>query len=552
MRIITTSGEFELPIDFKPTYQRYNPMLVDTGDQTIPMSLPNSSYNLALVGYTSRPDSFYKPVIDFDILFIDGAIARKSTLSLNSLDFSASIDCTIYFNNGDFYSRITDKMLDTDVNFETWKHPDYDNVSLDVRRQYLLDMLRAATFTTDYVTYPFAAVPVYTDTIVTKQGWDDDIRGLGYVKKNMILNAPSDYHGVYVEENHSQIGTDIYIELNQFEGDYELKYKYDGVEVPNEKGYATTPLLRVKYVLEKIFSTFGYTFSSVGIKPVNAFPVTANYFERILLVNTVADAIYGGKLEESQLVPKVSISEFLKEISWLLGGRFIVNEVSRTATFRHYKDVFSENPIMDLTRYKTKNTVHNLPEFKDIEITSTSSGSGNRENFVFNQFINKLITDAFFSDPTHYRIKMTFYQVKEEIIHKNTSLQIDGKEQTEENKSSSVIKLLWQDKITKIIQEGGTLNTGKKFGFYNSIPYFDAVSESEKIRYSEYLDFVSKSNIPATAELLLPKSVFWTLKPDAKYVIDGQEYMYENIEATEFNDELMNVKMTLRTVRSYS
>ena len=86
------------------------------------------------------------------------------------------------------------------------------------------------------------------------------------------------------------------------------------VDVPF--GFGITPFLKVSFVIKKIIEHFGY---SVG---ESVFESDVS-FKQLVLVNNVADAIVGGVLDYTQLLPTCNVSDFILALQKKFGLVFI-------------------------------------------------------------------------------------------------------------------------------------------------------------------------------------------------------------------------------------
>ncbi|MDR2684323.1 MAG: hypothetical protein LBB53_02945, partial [Prevotellaceae bacterium] len=103
------TGEFELPENFAVEMFLNNVMLADAGEQTLPMTLPPTSHNLKLVKWGHRLDSRYKPLYSLNVNISEGVFFQKCRMEIFSISEVEGISCSMYFNNGGFYSEVHKK-----------------------------------------------------------------------------------------------------------------------------------------------------------------------------------------------------------------------------------------------------------------------------------------------------------------------------------------------------------------------------------------------------------------------------------------------------------
>ena len=98
MKIIHSSGEFyDLFPDTKIELTRYNPFLNEVGEQSIPISLPATSKNLALLNYPQRGDGKQKPVQRLDAQLQSATYIVKARQAILSARNKGSIT-SFYLN----------------------------------------------------------------------------------------------------------------------------------------------------------------------------------------------------------------------------------------------------------------------------------------------------------------------------------------------------------------------------------------------------------------------------------------------------------------------
>ena len=106
MKIIHSSGEsYDLFPDTKIELTRYNPFLNEVGEQSIPISLPATSKNLALLNYPQRGDGKQKPVQRLDAQLQSATYIVKARQAILSARNKGSIETSFYLNEGAFNEK---------------------------------------------------------------------------------------------------------------------------------------------------------------------------------------------------------------------------------------------------------------------------------------------------------------------------------------------------------------------------------------------------------------------------------------------------------------
>ena len=75
-------------------------------------------------------------------------------------------------------------------------------------------------------------------------------------------------------------------------------------------------------------------------------------FKQLVLVNNVADAIVGGVLDYTQLLPTCNVSDFILALQKKFGLVFICDDTKKTISVTLIDDNISREPDVDLTRLR--------------------------------------------------------------------------------------------------------------------------------------------------------------------------------------------------------
>jgi len=551
MRIISNGIDFDLPSDFAVELTKYNEMLSDAGEQTAPVTIPDSPKNLKLCGYANRLDGYYKPMSDIDVMAVDGISSRLANLSINNPDVSAGINCTLYFGIANFYSRIKNKNL-IGLNWGEVKHPNYATVSDEMRVNYLVALLKEIYETpANDGNNRFGVVPVLTSQEFT---WRKNV-----LQSNETSYAIEDVPGLLILNGFEQHQTiipqalDDYYVAERFEGEFDQVMIQDSAVISIGKGYGMTPFLKLRYILQTIFGQYGY---EVDLSEIDNYllATTENTtsLNNFLLLNNVADAIYGGKLEIKQLLPDIKISAFLDIINEKFAGKFVVNEVTRVAKFRMYDNVLGSNPVENLTQYKSGPVKPGAPEFKSLIISdgtgkNTDTEQTDTTTLQFTPMQQKVVEIPITAkgsedvNPHIQKVIMPLVSI-DGIIHVNTEVQIDLKTITETTNTSTNVQLICYDP--------SVLDCYNWLKFHRSyVPKLND-TKSMKLVYRKYIDFLKNSNIPGTVNMNIPVHVLEGLQLDMPVLIDNDPVLLEEIKRITNKPSECEVKF--RTLRAYA
>ena len=593
MTIQNEKGEyFDLPTELEIELSRYNVLLCDMGEQTAPITLPGSPHNLKLVGYSNRIDSLLKPLTDLTVLVSDGLFVRWCNMGIHTANEEEGISCTLYFGSGEFYSKYGDKKL-ASINLGTYgvgnlpgrpwtleqkvnvlinylkseyKAPTEDGIisviPVITTQQYAWKKNRIISITeinntietplmgeypdgTPYQLRDEYGQLMFTTSVETTYDTETEVKN---VTGNLILNG-------FETENETILpGINQNVYLTTFQGEKLQLVIADDTEIKLPIGYGLTPFLRVKYILSVIFSEYTLKTAALLIKFPN--------FNNDVVINTVADAICSGIIRYNQLVPDVTVNEFIDYCEKRYGGKFIVNEINKVVTFTNY-DVITSNPDIDLTPYLTGKLKLGASDFEelsihynsDIEVTNKDSKIKHTTlEFDFltrtKSTINKFFTNS--AKNTFYSIDLTLCLVEVgDIIHKNTTLVTNGKTVVEQSNQPTDIKVIivdhWSNSFFMLVN----MNPVTFYPAFSSFYDIDSTPLHPDIKsfYVEYSKFKLNSNIPIEVEMDIPTNVLETLNLQFPKLLQGQPVMIESIKYTLGKHGTQTV--ILRTVRSF-
>lgn len=283
--------ELQLPADFHPELSRTNPFLTDEGSQSIPLTLPASDHNLNLLGFLYRTTSSKRPKKKIQAIVADGASWMRGTLYIEQANKLDGIECTFYTSEGQLYEKIKDyKLRDLDWPTMIGVGQDYAGKAISWMNKFLKIIQGEAAQPEEYfICNVWSESEFYVGD--PKQGDHFMLNELS--SKNNVLSFYAMEEQKYYEEDND-----------------------DATEITAPVGFGITPFLRLGYVLRHMFDYFGY------ILDVNMFD-TNESLKRIILLNNVADAIVDGNIYLKQLLPNVSVEDFLNAVRIKFGLEFI-------------------------------------------------------------------------------------------------------------------------------------------------------------------------------------------------------------------------------------
>ena len=311
-----------------------------------------------------------------------------------------------------------------------------------------------------------------------------------------------------------------------------------------------------------MFDKFGYTFDDSQVR---------NHVNgaggRLVMLNNVADAIYDAKLDLNQLVPAMTLKDFLKKMAVYLGGVWFVDEFSKKVEFHMYLDLFDDNLEADLTKYMSSPLTLGEAEFQPMDLNNTADTSAkqdakttyidvslpNETGYVMNLH---WLHDNSMIGQRSFNLKLL--SVKN-IIHMNSSLVIDDKVDADTEKDSSN-ELILAGVRSGVLYSEEIRSTGSSNLLIEVIQYYKGYSaiyrNSEnaltflKSMLQPYFDWNLNSNISVNVNAHMTPAVLYSINLAKQYIFDGQVFFINKIEYTLPYDGKQ--KLSLKTLRAYA
>lgn len=293
----TESGkQYQLFPGTKLNIERTNPFFHDYGEQSVPVSLPDSSHNRQVL---EHPHVTYRRN---KVKMIEASISAGNFFShcrqaILSVSPGEKIETSFYLNDGSFYSRLGETNM-TDVFGE-------DTVPGVTTVAEALNFMKGL-FCTPHP--DFAAFQVEIP-----EG-DNELRWLN----------------VY------------YPDTDKLKAEEPQTETVDGKVISLPIGCYLTPFLRANYVLKRLFKHFGYTLND------NFFTRTEQ-FTNMVFINNVADAIVTGTIRLAQLIPPITCKEMLDLFRKKFLCEFLPDEVNRTVDVVLMNDIIDARQVTDLS-----------------------------------------------------------------------------------------------------------------------------------------------------------------------------------------------------------
>jgi hypothetical protein len=325
--------------------ERPNPFFNDYGEQSMPLTLPASEYNRALLSYQEDIATKIKQQADIEAAIIDKDFYMTCRQAVLSSQKKGDISTSFYLNEGAFYTKLSDINL-KDI-FGTESIPNVTTVDEGIA--FCRTLITGTN--ENYVIFP--VLIDYNEPESDSASYtDNNFERRGY----KFLNRWGNEDGVSF--------VDAYSSTADF---YNAKARTeitDGYTVHLSPGYYITPFFRANYLLKRIFSYLGYTVND------NFFTTTVP-FKDMAVINNTMDSLVNGDIRLADLVPNCTISSFLEAFRKKFCCEFIPNEIRKTIDIVLFKDVISTDSGIDLTKYMTSHPIVSFPnKYQQLRIGS--------------------------------------------------------------------------------------------------------------------------------------------------------------------------------------
>lgn len=300
MKLVTSNGELDLPVDFSFEVELNNPFFSDEGDSTIPATIPATPNNLKVLDNIHRVDRANRFMKTVPATLMAGTIQKHGQLIIDTLSMKDGIAVSLAVENSDLYSQYKNNSLK-----EIFASKVRDEWDRDIKT--LANHLLAVRFNRkhdDFTIFPVAVSP-----------YDDENGSKIYQYNNEGTN--------YL----------IWQARTVREGDLTMSVT---------DGYGLSPFLYLYRMINLLFEQMGYTviYNCLDREP----------YRDIVLLNNCSDTIVKGIINYSDLVPSCSLSEFIDFLHNKFGILCRVDSTSKRVLVIMLQDILSSStPDMDIT-----------------------------------------------------------------------------------------------------------------------------------------------------------------------------------------------------------
>ena len=326
MRLYTEKGEFILPEDFALEMQTNNPVFTSEGSASATFSLPATAENLEAAGRPDRLSRTSAFMNNVECILQLGAFQIQGKFIVTSCN-SEEIGCCFTYKEGSLYASYKDKSL-KDILKDTTLYPS----------TFPIHTLAGETQQAMEESQPewFARFPVKVQLM---EGYD------------IMLNALEDTS----DEFGISFGNIIYQARSYTKGD-------TTINVPD--GYGLTAFPFLYHIIEVILKT-------VGNYNVVRNDFTREPFNSLVLLHPVADLMCKGNIAYRDLVPDITLSDFITWLQDKFGAYITVDD--KDVSIIILDEILSESPAFDLTPYIDDDLSLEIPDMEHISIEMDTS-----------------------------------------------------------------------------------------------------------------------------------------------------------------------------------
>lgn len=371
---------YQLAPETQLEVERTNPFFNDWGEQSVPLSIPDTPHNRRILGYSDQMGNT-KKMQRVNASIQDGEFYIACKQAVLSSKHNESIQTSFYMNEGAFYANM--KRVSLKEVFKDEFVPGVNTV------EEAINWCRSLMDNSDP---NYAIFPILVD--------DDSGVDSGYNYK--IINAFGQMMEKRVSrrtpEGRTEVVTVHYFVLDNIDGSdfYNATQQTEVVNQVNitlTPGYYISPFVRANYVLKRVLLHFGYTLLD------NFFTQTAP-FNKMVLVNNVMDSIVNGKIRIAHLLPDVTCQDILDLYRKKFNCEFIPDELHKTVTIKHFSEVLNEPVADDLTDCMTEEPHMEYKAEGDYKRLSLIPSDSLADNEVKDSFEN--LSDLIQTYPSAY------------------------------------------------------------------------------------------------------------------------------------------------------
>lgn len=314
VRIEIDNTPLDLPDGFTLDVEVTNPIFNDVGTQSLPATVPATPGNLRLLGFPARLDAADDPRQKARrCMVISGALARSGTINIVSASLKEGITLNIGFDNS--------------VAYEAWQNrklPDLSGLpEIELYDPYIQSDVVHETMTR-----------IYADDY--REGEYEDLAVFPVVlaQPEVSTDEFGQVHRAYEMLNVPLLGS-----MQQPQKVWRMiGDRYTEVNVP--PNYGLSPFVRVWRVIELIFADLGVAILGNPFK-------NSPELSRLVVLNNAADACVTGTIRYKELLPDVTVTQFLNALYVRFGLVYAIDSDARTARLELLGEILAKTPVAE-------------------------------------------------------------------------------------------------------------------------------------------------------------------------------------------------------------
>lgn len=328
MKILTEKGALDLTEDFSIQIDNKSPISNDLASQSVPVTVPATPNNAKITGFPFRPDLADEPMGgDAPCVVQDGSYRRTGQMHVVSASRKEGITINIGFDNAEAYAKWKNSYMQDLPNLPVIDYGMASSAAATLER-----LMADPGSSQDMAVFPVQVSEKSKDNVYYREFL------------NQIEENNGSYHLVYQSRTVSVL------------------YNDTPVNTTLPVGYGCTAFLFVGRVLEVLFENLGYQISK---NPFRDDPELA----RIVVLNNTADAIVTGKLHYADMLPSISVEEFLNALYVRFGMIYQLDNDTKTVRIDLIRDILNSEPQINISDFKTAFPMVTFTEKKQIKLT---------------------------------------------------------------------------------------------------------------------------------------------------------------------------------------
>lgn len=354
LKIKTNNGYLDLSSDFVIDITDTSPVMNDRGSQSVPVTVPCTPANCRALGFPHRIDMAQAPIGgEVRCIITDGVYNRTGTINICSASRREGITLNIGFDNSEAYSAWQEKTLKLLSNL-----PVIEGGSPEVLCSQLTDILNgrlSADVAVFQVLMKSESAEIEVEKTSTSQFTGETTT---YTVKETRV------YPLYLNE--TVINTDKSLSLVYAKRTVDMLIDNKPVATTLPCGYGVTPFIYLWKAVELVFNDLGYKIKE------NIF-YTDEQLRRIVLLNNTIDSCCTGTLHYEDLMPSVTVEEFLNALYVRFGFVYFLSSETMTADLRFIRDIMKSKPVADFTDNITDDPLITYENARQLVLTADNS-----------------------------------------------------------------------------------------------------------------------------------------------------------------------------------